>query len=89
MILREDQDKKKKGIALKGTTEMEEDLDDENLVLLTRIFKCFFKNRPFERKESQAIRKGGYVTCFKWQNSGHIRADYPILNKDKFEKKKR
>lgn len=46
-ILEDNQNKKKKGTALKSTLKMEEELEDEYMVLLTRKSKQF----PQQKKE--------------------------------------
>lgn len=88
-MIGENQNKKKKDNALKATMEMEEEVDDVDMMLLTRKFKRFLNTKSIERKWGSSNQKGGDMTCFKYKNSGHIRAACPFLDKDKFKIKEK
>lgn len=52
----------KKGIALKATKQMEEELDDEDVVLFTRKFKPFLKKKANERRDESSNKKGDMIS---------------------------
>lgn len=48
--VRKDQSKKKKEIALQATTEMEKEIEDEDMVLIIRKFKRFLNGKSNRKK---------------------------------------
>lgn len=65
MMLGEDSSKTKKEIAFKATTECEEELDCEEILLFTRKFKHFFNKNAYARRGEGSIQKASELMCFK------------------------
>lgn len=65
--------------------ENEEELDDYDLVLLSKTFKRFFNKNSMQEKEKLA-QKAFNLMCFKCIKPSQ--ADCPPLNIDKFQEKK-
>ena len=95
----EDQAKKKKTIALKvvappNNDESEEEEDDD-LAMLAKFKKLLKKERKFQKIYKKDLGKGEFkkkesdITCFECKQSGHIKAEYPLLKyKNRKMKKK-
>lgn len=85
-MIGEDQSKRKKKIAFRTTTDTKDELDDNDVVLLTRKFKNFFSKNISEKEANLSKQKGTDMMCFK-QEMKHIKVDCALLNKDKFKKR--
>ncbi|KAH9734859.1 Integrase catalytic domain-containing protein [Citrus sinensis] len=77
----------KKNIALKATkyeSDGESESDDEELAMLARRFKNFFKKtsdrRKFRNFKNQKEKKE-VIICYECKKPGHIRSECPLLNK--------
>ncbi|KAH9667979.1 hypothetical protein KPL70_021252 [Citrus sinensis] len=82
---------KKKSIALKASkyeSDVESEPDDEELAMLARRFRKFFKKtgerRNFKNFKNQREKKG-VITCYECKKPGHIRSECPLIKK--FKKK--
>lgn len=87
MINFTDEEKKKKDLALNTSPDgNDEDIDDEDLALLSREF-----NRCFIRRREGIIRipnENNDIKCYKCKKPGHIMASCPPM-KNKPDKHKR
>ncbi|KAH9668491.1 hypothetical protein KPL70_021434 [Citrus sinensis] len=79
--------KKKKSIALKASkheSDEESELDEEEMDILTRKFRNFFKKsserRKFRDLKNRKENKEA-IKCYECKKHGHIRSDCPFLNK--------
>ena len=86
---RGDEDKKKKGIALKSSrseSDEESKFENEDMAMIARKFRKFFKKsneqRKFRNFKNQKEKKEA-ITCYKCKKPGHIRSKCPLLNKVK------
>ncbi|KAH9670243.1 hypothetical protein KPL70_016903 [Citrus sinensis] len=77
----------KKSIALKASkyeSDGESEPDDEELAMLARRFRKFFK-KTGERKNFRNFKnyreKKEAITCYKCKKPGHIRSECPLINK--------
>ncbi|KAH9669581.1 Integrase catalytic domain-containing protein [Citrus sinensis] len=77
----------KKSIALKSSkyeSNGESEPDDEELAMLARRFRKFFKKtgerRNFRNFKNQREKKE-VITCYECKKSGHIRSECPLINK--------
>ncbi|KAH9762987.1 hypothetical protein KPL70_001016 [Citrus sinensis] len=77
----------KKNIALKATkyeSDGESEPDDEELAMLARRFRKFFKKtgdrRKFRNFKNQNEKKE-VIICYECKKPGHIRSECPLLNK--------
>ena len=80
-------EEKKKNIALKATkyeSDGESEPDDEELAMLARRFRKFFKKtgdrRKFRNFKNQKEKKE-VIICYECKKPGHIRSECPLLNK--------
>ena len=80
-------DKKKKRIALKVSkheSDKESNLDDEEMAMLARRFRKFYK-KTSERKKFRSYKiqkeKKEAITCYECKKHGYIRLECPLLNK--------
>ncbi|KAH9696893.1 hypothetical protein KPL71_023375 [Citrus sinensis] len=77
----------KKSIALKASKyerDWESEPDDEELAILARRFRKFFKKtgerRKFRNFKNQREKKE-VITCYECKKPGHIRSECPLINK--------
>lgn len=82
-----DKDKKKKSIALRASkleSDEERKFEHEDMAMIARKFRRFFKrsneSRKFRNFKNQK-EKNEVITCYKCKKSGHIRSEFPLLNK--------
>ena len=82
-----DNEKKKKSIALKTSkheSDEESELDDEEMTMLARRFRKFYKRtnerRKFRNYKNQK-QKNGPIICYECKNPQHIQSECPLLNK--------
>ncbi|KAH9705357.1 Integrase catalytic domain-containing protein [Citrus sinensis] len=80
-------EEKKKIIALKASkyeSDGESEPDDEELAMLARRFKKFFKKtgerRNFRNFKNQKEKKE-VITCYECKKPSHIRSECPLINK--------
>ncbi|KAH9685791.1 hypothetical protein KPL70_014095 [Citrus sinensis] len=80
-------EEKKKSIALKASkyeSDGESELDDEELAMLARRFRKFFKKtgerRNFRNFKNHREKKEA-ITCYECKKPGHIRSECPLINK--------
>ncbi|KAH9763597.1 Integrase catalytic domain-containing protein [Citrus sinensis] len=80
-------EEKKKSIALKASkheSDGESEPDDEELVMLARRFRKFFKKtgerRNFRNFKNHREKKEA-ITCYECKKPGHIRSECPLINK--------
>ncbi|KAH9679893.1 Integrase catalytic domain-containing protein [Citrus sinensis] len=80
-------EEKKKNIALKATkyeNDGESEPDDEELAMLARRFRKFFKKigdrRKFRNFKNQKEKKE-VIICYECKKPAHIRSECPLLNK--------
>ncbi|KAH9686889.1 hypothetical protein KPL70_014556 [Citrus sinensis] len=84
-------EEKKKNIALKVSkreSDEESKMDDEELAMLARRFRKFYKKNNEQRKfrgYKNKKEKKEPITCYECKKPGHIRPECPLLNK--FKKK--
>lgn len=73
-MIGDDASKKKKGTAFKDSTKSEEELNNEDMALLTRKFKHFFNKSSNTRKWEVSTQMGWKekLMYFKCRNLGHI-----------------
>ncbi|KAH9733812.1 Integrase catalytic domain-containing protein [Citrus sinensis] len=80
-------EEKKKSIALKASkyeSDGDSEPDDEELAMLARRFRKFFKKteerRKFRNFKNQREKKE-VITCYECKKPGHIRSECPLINK--------
>ncbi|KAH9744417.1 Integrase catalytic domain-containing protein [Citrus sinensis] len=80
-------EEKKKNIALKASkyeSDGESESDDEELAMLARRFRIFFKKtgerRKFRSFKNQREKKE-VITCYECKKPDHIRSECPLINK--------
>ncbi|KAH9668541.1 hypothetical protein KPL70_021452 [Citrus sinensis] len=80
-------EEKKKNIALKASkheSDGESEPDDEELAMLARRFRKFFKKtgewKNFRNFKNHREKKEA-ITCYECKKPGHIRSDCPLINK--------
>ncbi|KAH9697094.1 hypothetical protein KPL71_023469 [Citrus sinensis] len=80
-------EEKKKNIALKASkyeSDGESEPDDEELAMLARRFRKFFKKtgerRNFRNFKNYREKKEA-ITCYECKKPGHIRSECPLINK--------
>ncbi|KAH9648834.1 hypothetical protein KPL70_025758 [Citrus sinensis] len=80
-------EEKKKSIALKASkyeSDGESEPDDEELAMLARRFRKFFKKtgerRNFRNFKNYREKKEA-ITCYECKKPGHIRSECPLINK--------
>ncbi|KAH9697748.1 hypothetical protein KPL71_023737 [Citrus sinensis] len=80
-------EEKKKSIALKASkyeSDGESEPDDEELAMLARRFRKFFK-KTGERRNFRNFKnhrkKNEAITCYECKKPGHIRSECPLINK--------
>ncbi|KAH9763720.1 hypothetical protein KPL70_001259 [Citrus sinensis] len=80
-------EEKKKSIALKVSkyeSDGDSEPDDEELAILARRFRKFFKKtgerRKFRNFKNQREKKE-VITCYECKKPGHIRSECPLINK--------
>ncbi|KAH9668399.1 hypothetical protein KPL70_021401 [Citrus sinensis] len=80
-------EEKKKSIALKASkyeSDGGSEPDDEELAMLARRFRKFFKKtgerRKFQNFKNQREKKE-VITCYECKKPGHIRSECPLINK--------
>ena len=82
-------EEKKKNIALKASkheSDEESEMDDEELVMLARRFRKFYKKNNEQRKfrgYKNKKEKNETIIYYECKKSGHIRPECPLLNKHK------
>ncbi|KAH9734285.1 hypothetical protein KPL71_017316 [Citrus sinensis] len=80
-------EEKKKNIALKASkreSDEESEMDDEELAMLARRFRKFYKKNNEQRKfrgYKNNKEKKWPITCYECKKPGHIRPECPLLNK--------
>ncbi|KAH9677496.1 hypothetical protein KPL71_025392 [Citrus sinensis] len=80
-------EEKKKNIALKASkreSDEEREMDDEELAMLARRFRKFYKKNNEQRKfrgYKNKKEKKEPITCYECKKPGHIRPECPLLNK--------
>ena len=86
-LIAENDNKEKKSIALKASkhaSDEESELDDEDMAILSKRFKKFFKkaseSKRFRNYKNQK-EKNELITCYECKNPGHIRSECPLLKK--------
>ncbi|KAH9781517.1 hypothetical protein KPL71_008504 [Citrus sinensis] len=79
-------EEKKKSIALKASkyeSDGDSEPDDEELAMLARRFRKFFKKtgerRKFRNFKNQREKKE-VITCYEYKKLGHIRSECPLIN---------
>ncbi|KAH9725564.1 hypothetical protein KPL70_007924 [Citrus sinensis] len=78
---------KKKNIALKASkyeSDGESEPDDEELAMLAKRFRKFFKKTGERRKFKNfknSREKKEVITCYECKKPGHIRLECPLINK--------
>ena len=84
---RGDEDKKKKNITLRASkpkSDEENDFEDEEMAMMARKFKKFFKKsgewKKFRKLKNQKEKKE-VIICYECKKSGHIRLECPLLKK--------
>ena len=96
----EENDKRKKGIALKASSSIQEESDNEDLEedgdlnLFVKIFNKFLKMRGNQRCQNfkpkrRTEESSQTLRCYECNQPGHLRADCPTFKKrmEKSEKK--
>jgi len=83
----QEETKKDRGIALKAMEEDSSDLDDEDMDMLARKFKRFFKKTKAEARQKHPSRikntnREQFPGCFKCGKMDHIVKNYPQLKED-------
>ena len=80
-------EEKKKSIALEASkheSDEESELDDEEMTILARRFRKFYKKtserRRFRNYKNQK-EKNEQITCYECKKPGHIRLECSLLNK--------
>ncbi|KAH9678882.1 hypothetical protein KPL71_025892 [Citrus sinensis] len=80
-------EEKKKSISLKASkyeSDGESEPDDEELAMLARRFRKFFKKtgerRNFRNFKNHREKKEA-ITCYECKKPGHIRSECPLINK--------
>ncbi|KAH9736367.1 hypothetical protein KPL71_018074 [Citrus sinensis] len=80
-------EEKKKSIALKASkyeSDEESELDEEEMDMLARKFRNFFK-KSSERRKFRDLKnqkeKNEVIKCYECKKPGHIRSECPLLNK--------
>ena len=65
---------------------MKNKFEDEDMAMIARKFRKFFKKSNEERKlknfKNQMGKKEAII-CYEWKKQGHIRSKCPLLNKFK------
>ena len=91
LVAEKGHEEKKKSIALKASkyeSDEESELDNEEIAMLTRRFRKFYKKtserRRFRNFKNQKEKKKP-ITCYEYKKPGHIRSECHLLNK--FKKK--
>ena len=85
--LKKGHEEKKKNIALKASkreSDEESEMDDEELAMLARRFRKFYKKNNEQRKfrgYKNKKEKNEPITCYECKKLGHIRPECPLLNK--------
>ena len=81
------EEKKKKNIALKASkheSDEESELDDEDIAMIAKRFRKFFK-KTSERKRlknyKNQMEKKESITCYECKKPRHIQLECPLLNK--------
>ncbi|KAH9685862.1 hypothetical protein KPL70_014139 [Citrus sinensis] len=77
-------EEKKKNIALKASkceSDDESEMDDEELAMLARRFRKFYKKNNEQRKFRGYKNKKEPITCYECKKPGHIQLECPLLNK--------
>ncbi|KAH9671187.1 Integrase catalytic domain-containing protein [Citrus sinensis] len=77
-------EEKKKNIALKASkreSDEESEMDDEELAMLARRFRKFYKKNNEQRKFRGYKNKKEPITCYECKKPGHIQPECPLLNK--------
>ncbi|RZC25285.1 hypothetical protein D0Y65_004113 [Glycine soja] len=91
----EENDKKKKGVALKASSSIQEESDiedsinldeDEDLILFVKRFNKFIRMRGNQRRQNfkpkRRTEKSSQIPkCFECNQPGHLRADCPIFKR--------
>ncbi|KAK9192656.1 hypothetical protein WN944_003349 [Citrus x changshan-huyou] len=87
LVAEKGNEEKKRSIALKvsnNESDEESELDDEELAMLARRFKKFYK-KTNERKKFRSYKnkkeKKEPITCYECKKPGHIRPQCPLFNK--------
>ena len=101
LIQHEETDKKKKGIALKASSAIQEDSDkedsidldnDEDISLFVKRFNKFLRvrgnqKRPNFKPKRRTKTSSSTLKCFECNQPGHLRVDCPIFKKNINDKK--
>ncbi|KAH9679144.1 Integrase catalytic domain-containing protein [Citrus sinensis] len=87
LVVEKGDQEKKKSIALKASkyeSDRGSEPDDEELAILARRFRKFFKKtgeqRKFRNFKNQREKKE-VITCYECKKPGHIRSECPLINK--------
>ncbi|KAH9750717.1 Integrase catalytic domain-containing protein [Citrus sinensis] len=87
LVVERGNEEKKKNIALKATkyeSDGESESDDEELAMLARRFRKFFKKtgdrRKYRNLKNQKEKKE-VIICYECKKPGHIRSECPLFNK--------
>ncbi|KAH9671627.1 Integrase catalytic domain-containing protein [Citrus sinensis] len=87
LVTEKGREEKKKSIALKASkyeSDGESEPDDEELAMLARRFRKFFKKtgerRNFRNFKNQREKKE-VITCYECKKPSHIRSECPLINK--------
>ncbi|KAH9762966.1 hypothetical protein KPL70_001008 [Citrus sinensis] len=87
LVAEKEHEEKKKSIAFKASkyeSDGESEPDDEELAMLARRFRKFFKKtgerRNFRNFKNHREKKEA-ITCYECKKPGHIRSECPLINK--------
>ncbi|KAH9802197.1 hypothetical protein KPL71_001280 [Citrus sinensis] len=87
LVAEKGHEEKKKNIALKTSkreSDEESGMEDEELAMLARRFRKFYKKNNEQRKfrgYKNKKEKNEPITCYECKKPGHIRPECPLLNK--------
>ena len=91
---KKEEQKKDRGLALKAHEDTDSDLEDEDMALMSRKFKKFFKkvkenNKRKEFSKSRNTPKDQPIGCFKCGKPDHLVKNCPLLREDQMPEQPR